>query len=479
MVIHHDELPFKVCFFQTMYKDNKIIREDKNVIEYFSDSGEQYLPIITEIKEMIDTSVILQINEEERHLSDSKLYIDGIDVLDKVVVSEDDIYIPSGVPVSIYIQRENDRSYPWIPGVYRVIVKCNGIKYYSYVNVTPLHIEENELEILRKDIENISGGLAREIVFKRKGVVYDGEINSFKRFNSSIATGGEAFLKNRQWALEEIQKIKNDSYQYISFIKSVLKTDLFDSISKPTNLSIPMILIRENRYRFLYNIYRSFTDNIQIVPKGIFELQWKATDKLYEYWCFIKLITVLKEMEYEPLGGWIFDKLTNKNKFSVFIEDGTTVEMVKQNCRLLLIFNKEIPLEKSYAIKYGEYIWSKLGNNKPDIRIDVFIDNCYKHSVVIDAKYRNPDRVWNKRKTKEYRRPATMIQLSNYKMAFENPAVPDKPVVKRVFAFCPRPVKDKSYDEDNDHGITVTLFKPLSDYAHIKELLAKNIVVTC
>ncbi|WP_094551434.1 nuclease domain-containing protein [Petroclostridium xylanilyticum] len=598
MVIHHEKLPFKVCFYQTWYKDDKVINKEEKLVEFFSDYDEEDIAQITEIRELIDTSVILRAKSEDS-IYDLKLYIDGIDVLDKVVVNENDIYIPNGMLFPIYIQRKNDRSYPWIPGLYRIIVECEGVKYYSYVNVIPLHIKENELDVLRSDIENISEGLARELVLQRKGVIYsnnDGylsplfldkyyvlksvfnklryvlndivkeplrevvkyyeltpankakkvddktnkwflslkgqiynsgdkkqakvllcpkavlednilvnqwikhilsiivytlnknikaleeyeefyksEIEGLKRFNNGVLSGGQALLKNRQWALEEIKRIKTESSQYISFIKSVLNSELFNKINKLSDLKLPMILLREKRYRFLYNIYRAFTDNIQVIPKGIFEFQWKSTDRLYEYWCYIKLITLLTEMGYTPVRGWIFDKITNRNKFAAFIKDGTVIEMVNGNCTLLLIFNKEISLDKHFSIANEEYIWSKLGNNKPDIRIDVFFDKIFRHSVVIDAKYRNPEAVWDKKKTKECRRPATMIQLSNYKLSFENPNVPDKSVVKRVFAFCPKLINGFPYDEDDDHGITVAFFKPNIDFSHVKVLLQKNI----
>lgn len=592
MVIHHDDLPFEVCFLLTQFSGQECIK-----VEFFTDDENENLPLINDILELTETSVILRSKDENDLSQEGSLYIDGIDALDNVSISEGEAFIPCGTKVTVYIQRNGDRSYPWIPGTYRIVVVWDDKNYYSYINITPRHVGEDELEVIRNDIETISSGLAREIVFRRKGILYDDkeanlppllidkyyfikerfsklkfiindivnlpindvvkyyeltpaykskkiddktnkwilshkgrqynagvdknprvllcpkavletdilvnqwvkhivviiknslmknlktlesykayyqeEIDTIKEFSDVSLQGAAALLKNRENALLEIEKIAQNSIMYVNYFNSILNSSFFKEISSPNNTKIPLILMKEGRYRFLYNIYRAFTDNLHVVQKGVYEFQWKATDKLYEYWCYIKLAAILIEMGYSPNINWILDRTVGTRDLTVYLKDGTSLELEKDDVRLLLIYNKEVLMDKTKAIKDGENIWSRMGNNKPDIRIDVLKYGKYSHSIVLDAKYRNPKSVWDKAKTKKHKRPHVMIQLSNYKIAFENPLFPDQAVVKRVFALCPKLVKDMHYEEDDDHGITIATIKPNVSYNHIKELISK------
>lgn len=92
----------------------------------------------------------------------ARLYIDGLDLLDDERIQEDEhgLYIiPSSKPYVIYNHENNDKKY--LPGIYRLKLVLNNNKFFSWLKIISKFISEDELVLMRQDVENAVKGLSR------------------------------------------------------------------------------------------------------------------------------------------------------------------------------------------------------------------------------------------------------------------------------------------------------------------------------
>ena len=604
MDIHYSKLPFKVSFKYCI--NGKTIPKkysDYYYIEEYSDNWLEAKVQNVNIKELVETWVKFEGLKDEDS-DEVALYIDGIDSLlpNNIEYDKDDMpFIAINTEVPLYIQEGKNRSYPWIPGNYRVKVVWKNKEYYTIISVQPKNIDEKSLEIMRNELENVVLGLSRDFIRKKRGI--DMEVdenlystilldkiflvkNEFKKimyylkeiihksnyevvkqysikpfhkvtkidaksnrwlqseksiFINSGEIGTPGYLlapytvlnydtQANRWikyivmyinnilksSTEEIDKIEkyykdeidetekfynktnNIKGSYITNRKNILynlqnlKYEVnrmifeFDSIlSELNNLnigilrirSIPLLLTREFKYRYIYKIYRKLNKKLDVSLDNFYEFQWKSTDLLYEYWCYFSVIKSIRKIGYIPIKGWIYDFDDIDNLYIPNIKDGTTVHMEFQNTRIRVIFNKRIPYHEQEARKFGEPFYSRSVKNKPDIRIDVYnYNDKFIKTIILDAKYRPANSVWNNEKSKTHYRNDTMNQLDEYATKFYDINDFSRNVTERVIALCPTELKNKEkYIDYDQHSITLIHLKPGENNDVLNILLKKYI----
>lgn len=129
--------------------------------------------------------------------------------------------------------------------------------------------------------------------------------------------------------------------------------------------------IRTNKKRLLDESYNYF---------------WRKTDLLYEIWSYIKTIDALIEIGFVPESGWIFD-INLLEEPLPFLSDGTRVKMLKDSVAITVVFNEKL---KNQNFKNNLIFPLKTSskNSKPDIRVDLFDEEKYAGSIILDAKYK-------------------------------------------------------------------------------------------
>jgi predicted component of viral defense system (DUF524 family) len=280
-------------------------------------------------------------------------------------------------------------------------------------------------------------------------------------------------IKQYQHTLDKLVEIQTESLRYMSYFKSILQNNTFRTVDQLRKKEIPMILTREKRYNYIYALYRDLIADINAQKDSKIAFQWKTTDRLYEYWCLIKLIEILKGMDFKLLNdivqtSYVLDTIN-------VIDDDTCIRMEKDDIQLVIYYNTRIPKHRKDARRDKVNMWSRTKHNKPDIRVDVMKNNEYQHSIILDAKYQDPKGVWDKKKSGFSDRPSVMEQLNDYKIGIAR-VDRDESAIKQVFALCPENVNgDVLYDEDDDYYITVATLRPSSDTADLKGLLEKYI----
>ncbi|OLN28508.1 DUF2357 domain-containing protein [Desulfosporosinus metallidurans] len=234
---------------------------------------------------------------------------------------------------------------------------------------------------------------------------------------------------------------------------------------------------RDWRYKKVFAWWKQLrAQDFQIPLYHNFKVQWKRTDVLYEYWCYIKTILALEQVGYTPVSGWIYDESYQPNMEFVFpvLQDDTLVEMVKGSTRLSVLFNEKMPRAKRGALNTNRILYMEGTNYKPDIRIDVFANEGYTGSIIVDAKYRKRLNIWNNDRVEEENRPKNMNTLQNYANSLKyigDPAGVSKAI--RVIAL--HPSQGPEVEDIEDTNVSLIQLRPKERLIHYSEYLKRLI----
>lgn len=227
--------------------------------------------------------------------------------------------------------------------------------------------------------------LADRVLSARKQITYDTQenrlvkfmlrstirrINDFsKRYIKSTQNPDQNILSGARKMEQELQRILS-----ASFLAEVSEYSAAQSMS--------LVFGMAPGYRELYKYYLMLQNGIS-VGGDIFRMSVRETAQLYEYWCFIKLYSILRE-HYELKSPDII-KVDRK---------GVTVDLVKGRPSRITFLNTQTG-EQFYLAYNPAESKTQTVNQKPDNVLELEkkgSKTAYKY--VFDAKYRiesNPD----------------------------------------------------------------------------------------
>ena len=164
----HNNLPFQVILYlggtvnqfvqsynlsRFSLKQDEIVEEPINIIEY------QPLEI--------EFIAVDSMNIPEN----AKMYLDGMDTIDmRVLWDWQGSYIKCNQRLCLYNRNNPNMEYPWIPGFYRVAVVWGQERYYTMLQIKPRNVTDNQLTIMRNELEKTMRGIALEMVLRHKGI---------------------------------------------------------------------------------------------------------------------------------------------------------------------------------------------------------------------------------------------------------------------------------------------------------------------
>ena len=168
--------------------------------------------------------------------------------------------------------------------------------------------------------ESATGFDISKVLAVKKRITYDTNENRFVKFILGITIRKiEDFLNrylNSSVVVEETIVIKAN--EMISSIRGVLNTSFLREVADFNTLpSMSLVFSMAPGYRELYKYYLMMHRGLA-VNGDIFRISVKDTAQLYEYWCFIKLFSILKK-EYKLISPDVI-KVDNS---------GITVSLVK------------------------------------------------------------------------------------------------------------------------------------------------------
>lgn len=253
----------------------------------------------------------------------------------------------------------------------------------------------------------------------------------------------------------------------------------------PENISgqIPLVFFSAGQYSIFYKLYRMLKQGTkQKAAEPKLQFHYKRSDILYEIWGYLKVINILREEHGFTLRrNWLqIDQNTLDQVIVPGREEADYVELVRDNYMIRIFYDEFIPKRRDQLSELKTMY--TIHNNRPDCRIDVWVDEKFKGSLIIDFKYRKRDYLWNDEELADGRQvPKVMRQLESYSSGMKsyttllngkrNRLIDANPVTE-VWAVYP--IKRENFDPDydlNDYAIRLIDLSPGSESKHFSEML--------
>jgi len=278
--------------------------------------------------------------------------------------------------------------------------------------------------------------------------------------------------------IERLEVMEREMKKGIFDVQKFMDHPVFRGL-KPLKTSnhFSLKMQRDWRYKKVFSWWKQLrTQDFKIPQCHDFKVQWKRTDVLYEYWCYIKTIIALEQVGFAPVAGWIYDESYRSSQEMMFpvLQDDTIVEMVKSTTRLAVSFNEKMARAKRSALRNSRILYMEGTNYKPDIRIDVFVSDVYKGSIIVDAKYRKRLNIWNNDRVEDENRPKNMNTLQNYSNSLKY--VGDSAgVSKAIRVIALHPSYGSEIEEIEDTNVSIIQLRPKERLTHYSEYLERLI----
>lgn len=155
-----------------------------------------------------------------------------------------------------------------------------------------------------------------------------------------------------------------------------LSSSFFRTIGEPIFNNMSLIFFMSAGYTEIYKYYLILSKSLSL-DGDIFKISVKDLALLYEYWCFIKLNSIMKN-KYKLISQNIIQ--TNKNDLFVTLKKGANSKTVYENPATGEIIE----------LFYNPSIYNlPTVSQRPDIILSIHKRNSYiKYNYIFDAKYR-------------------------------------------------------------------------------------------
>ncbi len=148
--------------------------------------------------------------------------------------------------------------------------------------------------------------------------------------------------------------------------------------------------------------------------------------------------------------------------------------MVKGTTRLSVMFNEKMARAKRGALTSNRIVYMEGTNYKPDIRIDVFNNDVYSGSIIVDAKYRKRLNIWNNNRVEDENRPKNMNTLQNYSNSLKYIGDPVG-VSKTIRVIALHPSYGPEVEDMEDTNVSLIQLRPKEKLTHYSEYLSRLI----
>lgn len=206
-----------------------------------------------------------------------------------------------------------------------------------------------------------------------------------------------AVINAKKNVLGELKKYLETVRTILSISELIKSQEWYQEIREVDSLPIPHVLIYDVRYNAFYKMYKELQKNtISIKWDEGYAYSWKLSSEMYEIWCFIKVCRFLigSELGFKETRGWIFDEIKDEHILIPELRPGTKVEFVKENLKIKAYYNLALGRNINNIDKEKEPLFSNSRHVKPDIRLDLYKDDTYWCSLIIEVKYRTIKNFW-------------------------------------------------------------------------------------
>lgn len=273
----------------------------------------------------------------------------------------------------------------FIESVDIILNKSNYI-LEAYPKILPAHklksVNNKTIQWLERHPHELkSDGISysvNRVLASNKQNSYDTPENRFVKYilNSILKK-----LKKIRINYVNLNRNKDDNIIYqidimITGISKRLSSPFFRAIGQPIFNTMSLIFFMSVGYTEIYKYYLMLSKSLSL-DGDIFKISVKDLALLYEYWCFIKLNSIIKN-KYKFVSQNIIQ--INKNELFVTLKKGASSKTVYENPR-----NGEI-----IELVYNPSIYNlPTVSQRPDIILSIHKKNSYiKYNYIFDAKYK-------------------------------------------------------------------------------------------
>lgn len=232
---------------------------------------------------------------------------------------------------------------------------------------------------------------AEKVLAAQKQISYDTIENRFARFILESTAKKLADFRKRYTETEEHPDaaVLRDADSMLGTVRQLISGSFLSSVSEyRSTQSMSLVFGMAPGYRELYKYYLMLHRGLS-VNGDVFRISMKDTAQLYEYWCFIKLVSILKNTTYRTNDG------KNEKKYKLVSPDiikvdnsGITVTLVKGKKSEIRFLNVSTGEQISLTYNPGEQSTQTV-NQKPDNVLTLEkIGSEVPYKYVFDAKYR-------------------------------------------------------------------------------------------
>ena len=217
------------------------------------------------------------------------------------------------------------------------------------------------------------------VLAARKQITYDTNENRFVKFilKETIRKLEDFIIRYKKSVKNPEETVLLEADRMIQKVRNVLNTSFLREVSEYSAAqSMSLVFGMAPGYRELYKYYLMMQRGLS-VHGDFFRISVKDTAQLYEYWCFIKLFTLLKN-QYQLVSPDII-KIDNS---------GITITLVKGKRSKACFINPKTVEQITLIYNPGE-TKTQTVNQKPDNVLELEkkgTEVSYKY--VFDAKYR-------------------------------------------------------------------------------------------
>lgn len=243
-------------------------------------------------------------------------------------------------------------------------------QWLKFILTHILRFSKNSIEYLDRILEVINKNFEKEMRF-----------SNYSQANNTFINSTHNHRKL------EIEKLRKQLFSFYIYVNDFLGEKYFSSVSNRKSIFLPKTLVLSPKYNIVYKMYlKNIRTSNALHLDDSYNYIWRKTDLLYEIWTYIKTIDSLIEMGFVPESGWIFDYDSWVEPLP-FLEDGTKVKMSRETTSVSVVFNEELK-GQSFRNTLDNPLKTSSKRKKPDIRIDLFDEQKYAGSIILDAKYK-------------------------------------------------------------------------------------------
>ncbi|RII32964.1 DUF2357 domain-containing protein [Clostridium chromiireducens] len=250
------------------------------------------------------------------------------------------------------------------------------VKYYKIKNASNETIKylEKRPYLMEKVNDRY---LPKEALITKKNVTTNTKENRFLKFMLlKIINKIDKFILKYQKGNNNDIDVLNKLSTFKKEINKRINASILRNIPSEFNeANLSLVFSMGNGYKEVYKYYLMLQKGLSI-SSNIFSLSMKELSLLYEYWCFIKINSLLKK-KYKLVSS-DFLKI-NKDGITVLLTKGAESSLTYENPQT----------NEKFKVYYNSLRSSKTVSQKPDNILSMHKEGCEKsYEFIFDAKYK-------------------------------------------------------------------------------------------